>query len=131
MKPLFLIADDSDAKRDLLKRVVLKNIDVEVLEAGTTEEAEELMAEHVEFAAAFVDYEIPTENGPVFITKLKKHNPRCLIALVSSSESNTYKEESKAAGAEAFICTSWPLDRVETELNLLLAGWGSQIEALE
>lgn len=127
MKPLFLIADDSESKRDLLQRIVLRNMDVEVLTANTTEEACALVLEHVEFAAAFIDYEIPTENGPAIITQLKKHNPNCLIALVTSADSTRYKEHAEAAGAEAFICTNWPLERVETELNMLLADWNSQM----
>ena len=81
----------------------------------------------MEFAAAFVDYEIPTQKGPAIITQLKKHNPNCLVALVTSADSSQYKENGEAAGAEAFICTGWPLDRVETELNMLLAEWNSQI----
>lgn len=128
MKSLFLIADDSEAKRDLLKRIVLRNMDVEVLTAETTEQAKDLILKHVEFAAAFIDYEIPSENGPAVIKHLKQHNPGCLVALVTSSDSNTYKEDAERVGAEAFISTSWPLDKVETELNMLLAEWKAQIE---
>ena len=127
MKPLFLIADDSEAKRDLLKRIVLRNMDVEVLTAETTEQADALILEHVEFAAAFIDYEIPSENGPAIIRHLKKHNSGCLIALVTSTDSARYKEDAKREGADAFISTAWPLDKVETELNMLLAGWKAQI----
>jgi len=127
MKPLFLIADDSPGKRELLKRIILRNMNAEILEASTTEEAQDLIGEHVEFAAAFVDYEIPSENGPSVIRTLKKHNPACLIALVSSADSEVYKQKAKNAGADACICTSWPLNRVESELNLLLAGWGAEI----
>ena len=127
MKPLFLIADDLESKRDFLKRIVLRNLDTEILTADSTEQAHELITEHVEFFAAFIDYEIPTENGPAIIKHLKKHNPDCLIALVSSADSEKYKENAKKAGAEAFVCTSWPLDKVEMELNLLLAEWKAQM----
>ncbi len=129
MKPLFLLADDYEPKRTLLKRVVLRNMDVEILEAGTTEEASKLIHEHVEFAAAFIDYAIPSKKGPAIIKELKEHNPNCLIALVSSGDCEAHKKDAKEVGAEAFICTSWPLDRVETELNMLLAEWKAQIEA--
>ncbi|HLD32613.1 MAG TPA: response regulator [Candidatus Peribacteraceae bacterium] len=128
MKPLFLIADDSESKRELLERIVLRNVDVQVLTAQTTEEAHELIVEHVEFAGAFIDYEIPSENGPAVIAHLKKHNPNCCIALVTSADCSHYREEAERAGAEAFVSTAWPLDRVETELNLLLAGWKVQMD---
>lgn len=128
MKPLFLIADDSPPKRDLLEGFVKKNMDVTVLTAKNTDEAHALIGEHVEFAAAFVDYEIPSENGPAIIAHLKQHNPNCHIALVSSSDSPKYKKEAASAGAEKYICTSWPLERTETELNMLLAEWKAQIE---
>ncbi|PIQ76389.1 hypothetical protein COU78_06045 [Candidatus Peregrinibacteria bacterium CG10_big_fil_rev_8_21_14_0_10_49_24] len=128
MKPLFLIADDSQPKRDLLERFVQRNLDVEVLTATNTDEAHTLIGEHVEFAAAFVDYEIPTENGPAVIRHLKEHNPNCLVALVSSSDSPQYKKAALAAGAEKYICTSWPLERTESEIAMLLAEWKTQIE---
>ena len=127
MLPLFLIADDNESKRDFLSRMVSKNIDVEILTASTTQEAISLIDQHVEIACAFVDYNIPEDNGPAVIKHLKKHNPNALIALVSSAEDASYEEEAKAAGAESFICTSWQLDRVETAINLLLAEWKVQI----
>jgi DNA-binding NarL/FixJ family response regulator len=129
MKPLFLIADDSQPKRDFLERFVRKNIDVEILTASSTEEAHKLILEHVEFAAAFIDYEIPSENGPAVIKHLKEHNPDCRVALVSSSDSSQYQAKAKEAGAEKYICTSWALERTETELNMLLAEWKAQIQS--
>lgn len=128
MKPLFLIADDSPAKRELLSRIVRKNLDVEILTTESTEQAHEMINEHVEFAAAFVDYEIPSENGPAVIAHLKKHNPGCLVALVTSADSRACEAEARKAGATAFVCTSWPLDRVESSFNQLLAEWAAVME---
>jgi DNA-binding NarL/FixJ family response regulator len=123
VKPLFLIADDSENKRDMLKLFVEKQLDVALLIAASTEEAKRIIDEHVEISAAFVDYEIPSEEGPAVITYLKHHNPNCHIALVTSSDSAKYKKSAQDAGAEAFICTSWELDRMEEALTTLLSEW--------
>jgi CheY-like chemotaxis protein len=124
MKPLFLVADDSAGKRAFLVRAVERALEVDILTAKTTEEAIALIEHHVEIAAAFIDYEIPSENGPAIIAHLRRHCPRCRIALVSAEAA--YEGEAKRCGAEAFVCTSWPLDRVERALTELLSVWGAE-----
>jgi len=128
MKPLFLIADDNDGKTDFLQRMILKNMDVEIITAATVEDAISLIDQHVEIACAFVDYYIPKSTGIDIIKHLKKHNPGSLIALVSSADDADNEAEAMKAGAESFICTSWQLDRVETAINLLLAEWKVQVK---
>ncbi|MBI5155924.1 response regulator, partial [Candidatus Peregrinibacteria bacterium] len=61
----FLIADDSGGKRMFLKSI-LKHAkwDGEVLEAATTEEAGEVIRNEKKIDAAFIDYEMPSQNGP-------------------------------------------------------------------
>jgi DNA-binding NarL/FixJ family response regulator len=72
---------------------------------------------------AFVDYYMPSERGPAVIAHLKRTNPAARIALVSSADNAENKEEAMRAGAEAYVCTSWPADEVEGALMGLLAEW--------
>lgn len=123
MKPLFLIADDNAGKRDFLQMFVEKQMDTEILLAKTSEEAFEKIHEHVEIPFAFIDYEIPSKNGPAIIRELRSKHPRCKIALVTASDSVQYKQNAEEAGADAFICTTWPLDRTENALTNLLEEW--------
>lgn len=123
MRPL-LIADDSEAKRMLLKSLLRHaKWPGEVLVAQTTEEAMQQMRDHPDIGFAFIDYYIPSHNGPAVIHNLKQQCPDAHIALVSSSDQQKNIEEAKAAGAEAFVCTSWEGDRAERELLDLIEQW--------
>ena len=120
----FLIADDSRDKivmlRHMLKRAQWKG---DVLTAKTTDEAKELIDAHPDIAAAFIDYYIPSENGPAVIAFLKQRCPACRIALVSSADNADNAARAKAAGAEAAICTTHRSDFVEREILGLLEAW--------
>ncbi len=82
-----------------------------------------LIDQHPDISAAFIDYYIPSENGPAIIRYLKVKNPQARIALVSSADSRKNSEEAKAAGAEAVICTSDQADEVESTILGLLKEW--------
>ncbi len=120
----FLIADDSHEKIVFLKKM-LKRADWqgEILTAFTTEDAKALIDSHSDIAAAFVDYYMPSENGPAVIKYLKETCPRVHIALVSSSDSAKNGKEARDAGAEATVCTSYREDEVERQLFDLLEDW--------
>ncbi len=125
----FLIADDSQWKRDMLSRLV-KNMEIcnELKIAKTTEEADEVIDASDEITFAFIDYEIPTKNGPAIIKNLRAKFPGCLIALVTASDNVKYKEDAMNAGANAFVCTAKSEDELENELNDLLIAWKAQRE---
>lgn len=121
--PTLLIADDSEAKLMLLKGLVRHahwQGDVHI--ARTTEEADAFIAEH-DIGFAFVDYYIPSRNGPAVIRALKEKNPSAHCILVSSSDQQKNIDEAMAAGAEAFVCTSWEGDRAEKAISELLEQW--------
>jgi DNA-binding NarL/FixJ family response regulator len=118
-----LIADDRQDKIDLI-RAILTHFKwrAEPLIAQTTEGAMRLIDEH-DITHAFVDFYIPSENGPAIIAYLKTKNPDAHIALVSSSDKKENCDAAKAAGAEACICTSYHADEVEMAFNDILHEW--------
>lgn len=123
----FLIADDSQWKRDMLSLLVRKeSLDDDLRLAKTTEEADMIIAECEHIAFAFIDYEIPSAQGPSVINALRKKYPSCLIALVTSSDSERYRQDAMDAGANDFVCTSKPEDEVEKEIRDLLITWKAQ-----
>ena len=119
----FLIADDSIDKIRLLEAFLKRaGWTEEVLIAMTTEEALEHIGEHA-ISHAFVDYYIPSMNGPSVIAQLRKQHPASRVALVSSADNPRNRDEALEAGAEAFVCTSWPMDEVERQMLSLLGEW--------
>ncbi|MEQ1849624.1 MAG: response regulator [Candidatus Peribacteraceae bacterium] len=123
--PIFLIADDSPHKMQMLLGV-LERSDWrgEILTAETTEEAMKIIDER-KIDAAFVDYYIPSALGPAIITHLKSKNPSARIALVTSSPSERVAHDGSNAGAEAVVCTSHEAAAVEKQLLHLLDDWMS------
>lgn len=120
----FLIADDSAQKMMILQGLLHRaGWEGEVLTAATTEEAKEKIDAHPEIGYAFIDYYMPTENGPSVIHYLKEKNPSARIALVSSADNADNAREAKEAGAEAVICTSYPADEVESAVLGIVEEW--------
>lgn len=118
-----LIADDSEAKIMLLKAVLRHaKWPGEVLVAHTTEEAEALIGAH-DIRFAFIDYYIPSKNGPAIIRTLKAKTPDARIVLVSSSDQQENIAEARAAGADGFVCTSWEGERAEKAILGILEEW--------
>jgi CheY-like chemotaxis protein len=118
---MFLIADDNPAKQMFLARIVKRAGYTDVAIASTTEEAIALIDANPQIDAAFIDYEIPSEEGPAVIRHLREKNPSARIALVTSEE--RYEEKGRAAGADAFVCTTYPENEVIARIENLLLEW--------
>lgn len=118
-----LIADDSRAKIDLIRAMLVRSAwNTEPLIAMTSEEAIRLIdTEHI--SHAFIDFYIPTQNGPAIISHLKAKHPEARIALVSSSDKPSNYEEARQSGAEACLCTSYTSDEVEKAFADVLGSW--------
>ncbi len=124
MTPLFLIADDSPQKIMMLQYFLKKaKWDGPILTAESTEDALALIDEHPDIGFAFIDYYMPSDNGPAVIHRLASANPSAHIALVSSSDTQSNFNEARAAGAESCVCTSYPSDHVERTMMELLEEW--------
>ena len=122
--PHFLVADDSPHKTAMLKDLLaIAQWKDPVLFATTSEEAIRLIDEHPGITHAFVDYYIPSANGPAIIAYLKDKNPATSIVLVSSSNNGENQERAMEAGAEACICTSDRSDMVERAILDILEEW--------
>jgi CheY-like chemotaxis protein len=122
MSPVFLIADDSDAKIVMLRGILhAAGWKGTVLTAKTTEEAMKHIDEAQGIDAAFIDYYIPSENGPSVIRYLRKKFPNARIALVSSADNARNAAEAKEAGADEAICTT--LSDSEERLKEMVEGW--------
>lgn len=119
----FLIADDSPNKVQLM-RLMLKHSKWEgnVLFAETTEDALKLIDEN-DVGYAFIDYYIPSKNGPSVIAYVKEKNPDAHIALTTSTDNQENFREALDAGAETCICTTYQIDEVERAFMGLLEEW--------
>ena len=122
-----MIADDSRDKILLLRHMLTQaGWNGTVLQAMTTEEVKKMIDDNPEIAAAFIDFYIPSENGPAIIAYLRDRCPKSRIALVSSGDSPENSALARAAGAEVTICTSYEAEKVERTILDLLQLWISE-----
>ena len=124
MMPRLLIADDSMKKIQLLQEYLrIADWKGEALIVHTTEDAMQAMDSDPTIGFAFIDYYMPSANGPAVIAYIKQKNPHAHVALVSSGNSQKNFEEARQAGAEACICTSDRADDVERAIVGLIEEW--------
>ncbi len=124
MMPRLLIADDSMKKIQLLQDCLrMADWKGEALIVHNTEDAMQAMDSDPTIGFAFIDYYMPSTNGPAVIAYIKQKNPHAHVALVSSGNSQKNFEEAKQAGAEACICTSDRTDEVENMIVGLIQTW--------
>jgi DNA-binding NarL/FixJ family response regulator len=120
MNGTFLIADDSEGKRVRLRGLLhASGWKGTVMIAHTTDEAMRFIDETSKIDFAFVDYYMPSHNGPAVIRHLRGKCPQAKIALVSSADDPSNAREAREAGADAVVCTTLP-DSDERLSNLLM-----------
>lgn len=96
--------------------------EVRMIGATTTDEAKAVIDAQQDIFGAFIDYEIPTENGPAVIAYLRKKFPSCRIACVTGG-GESYRRSATDAGADAFITTAAQADTVEKIILEILGLW--------
>jgi CheY-like chemotaxis protein len=107
MERVFLIADDNPGKLMMLRGILhMAGWKGEVLTADSTEEAIEQIDKVPAIDAAFIDYYMPSENGPAVIRHLRMKFPEAKIALVSSADNKENAKKAREAGADTVLCTS-------------------------
>jgi CheY-like chemotaxis protein len=119
---VFLIADDNPGKLMMLRGILhIAGWKGTVLTADSTEEALTLIERAKTLDAAFIDYYMPSQNGPAVIRILRAKFPDAKIALVSSADNAKNGQEAKDAGADAVVCST--LMDSEERLKDLVHGW--------
>lgn len=122
--PTVLIADDSSSKMHFLMRMLRRREWIgDILTATTSEEACERIASADRIDAAFIDFYIPSTNGPAIIRALKAKFPHAHVVLVSSADNAQNTAQAIAAGAEKAVCTSRPADEVEHCILEIIDRW--------
>jgi CheY-like chemotaxis protein len=103
----FLIADDSHDKIFMLRGVLKAGgWTGDVIVAHPSEQAIQLIDSTKEIDAAFIDFYIPTHNGPAIIRCLREKFPNAHIALVTSAHNERNYQAATDAGADKTICST-------------------------
>jgi DNA-binding NtrC family response regulator len=109
--PKVLLVDDEGAIRDVIS-VILTRAGFEVVQAGTAEEALELLGRH-ELAAALIDKNLHRMDGLDLIRHLKRRQPYCACLLMTGFPSVGSAVEALRLGVADYLAKPSPeLDQI-------------------
>ena len=102
MKQAFLVVDDSKLARMVVRQVLRElHPDCTIVEAATGAEADRI--DGVDgLTAAFIDFNMPDEDGLELAARLRARRPDLPIAIVSANAQTDILERARALGA-AFL----------------------------
>jgi CheY-like chemotaxis protein len=99
MEQAFLVVDDSKLARMVLRRALGElHPDCAIVEAATGAEADRI--DGIDgLAAAFIDFNMPDEDGLELAARLRARRPDLPIAIVSANAQTDVLERARALGA--------------------------------
>lgn len=114
-----LVIDDDASAVDALQTL----LDLDGFEAkgvGSAIDGIELL-ERESFEVVITDLEMPGANGVDVVRTAKKHQPNCVILVVSAYDRSTTADDALAAGAHRVFGKPIAYDELERELSAIRA----------
>jgi DNA-binding NarL/FixJ family response regulator len=118
-----LLADDHALFREGM-RYVLQQLSevVEILEAGTFQDALKLATQHPELDMALLDLHMPGSDGPKSVSYFRRRFPHIPVVVVSGEEASLNMEKVMNYGASGFVGKSSSAQSMIDALKLVLSG---------
>ncbi|MEO8218611.1 MAG: response regulator, partial [Acidobacteriota bacterium] len=117
-RPKLLIVDDDFFVRRLLA-LHLRKLNYEIFEAGTGEEAMNLLEGHT-FDVALLDLILPYYGGFTLCQKMKeKGSPAPYVMIITGEDSEETKATAMECGADEFLRKPFSADDVVQRIELL------------
>jgi DNA-binding NarL/FixJ family response regulator len=118
-----LVVDDHPLIREAMK-TVLKQLDgaIEVLEAGSCEDALAIASRQLELSLILLDLKLPGMSGLDGLQTLREEHPDVPVVVLSASESRSEVMRALDLGAMGFIPKSQPSRVMIGALKLVLSG---------
>ena len=118
-----VIADDHPLLRSAIRQVISDGIpDVELFEASTLDETENLLCTDNQVDLLLLDIHMPGMHGLTGLCFLRAEFPSVPIAIISASTDPRLIRQAIAHGAAGYILKSSPVSEIREAINLLLLG---------
>jgi DNA-binding NarL/FixJ family response regulator len=116
-----LICDDHAIFREGLKSV-LADLEADLVEATSSDEAQALLAEDASVDVVLLDLTMPGDDGWTALRKLRSNHPAIPVVIVSASEESADAQRALDGGASGYIPKSSPSPVFRSALQLVLDG---------
>lgn len=115
-----LVIDDSRTVRIIIGQI-LRELGMEVLEAGDGREALEQLKQNPDVELMLVDWNMPTMNGYEFLRAVRadRHFDAARIVMVTSESQADHVAQALNAGANEYLMKPFNKDVLIAKLNLL------------
>jgi DNA-binding NarL/FixJ family response regulator len=115
-----LLVDDFEVVRKGLKNLLSANECWEI--CGEAEDGREAVDKVTELSpdVVLLDVTMPIMNGFQAASEIRRRSPQTKIVIFTMHESPRIAEESKRAGADAYVAKSAPLEVIEGTISHLL-----------
>jgi two-component system chemotaxis response regulator CheY len=115
-----LVIDDSRAVRAFI-RPILRELNLEVIEAGNGQEGLDRLAEFPDTALVLVDWNMPVMDGLQFIQAVRadRGNDALRIVMVTTETESEQMNRAMAAGANEYVMKPFTRDVLIAKLSLM------------
>ena len=118
-----LVVDDHALVREGVKHVLLTmGPDVDVLEAGSAEEALRVIEDNAGLDLVLLDVGLPGMNGFELLQVLRERGPAPRVAMLSASDDKSGVMSALQGGAAGFIPKSYSRELMIQAVRIVLAG---------
>jgi len=114
---ILLVDDEINIRKTLL--LVLKNFNCTIKEAGSIEEARELMDREA-FDLAIIDIRLPDGTGIDLLKRVKKLSPEIVVLIITAFASTENAVEAMKLGAYDYITKPFNLDELRITIRNIL-----------
>ena len=115
-----LVIDDSRAVRAFI-RPILRELNLDVAEAGNGQEGLDRLQEHPDIGIVLVDWNMPVMDGLQFIQKVRadKSFDSVRIIMVTTETESEQMNRAMAAGANEYVMKPFTRDVLIAKLSLM------------
>jgi DNA-binding NarL/FixJ family response regulator len=118
-----LVVDDHALVREGVKHVLLTmGSDVEVLEAGSAEEALQVIEDNADLDLVLLDVGLPGMNGFELLQVLRERGSTPRVAMLSAADDKSGVMSALQGGAAGFIPKAYSRELMTQAVRLVLAG---------
>jgi DNA-binding NarL/FixJ family response regulator len=107
-----LIADDDEAFRTFMRRVLDKENDTSVVDEAIDGQEAVWKAEHLKPTLVLMDMDLPRLDGLEATRRVKAALPETVVVMLGTLDGPAYREAAARSGADDFLAKATPISQI-------------------